>query len=204
MAKEWVKNMTRANSLGVLAICAATAGLVACGNEQAEQNTDAEPVAVLNMAPEVSFKPGRDKYQGTTAKPGSPYSISYRIIGAPVVGSPVIVDLRLASNAGSQPMRLDYRINDATSMLLGASQPASVLLEPAANETSFTQQVTIVPQREGRFYLNVSASFETADGTVSTVTAIPIQVGSGSRELQDHGIVQTDENGEAIRVLSDN
>jgi hypothetical protein len=37
---------------------------------------------------------------------------------------------------------------------------------------------------------------------MSTVTAIPIQVGTGSRELQPHGEVQTDENGEAVRVLS--
>ena len=75
-------------------------------------------------------------------------------------------------------------------------------MEPAANETQFRQQVTIVPQREGRFYLNVSASYQSEDGTTSTVTAIPIQVGTGARELQEHGEVQTDENGEAIRVLS--
>jgi len=87
-------------------------------------------------------------------------------------------------------------------MLLGESQPATVRMEFAANETAFTQQVTIVPQREGRFYLNVSASFETADGTMSTVTAIPIQVGTGSRELEPHGEVQLDEDGNAVRVLT--
>jgi hypothetical protein len=87
-------------------------------------------------------------------------------------------------------------------MLFAESQPARVRIEAAANETDFSQRVTVIPQREGRFYLNVSASFETEGGTVSTVTAIPIQVGTGSRELQDHGEVQLDEDGEAIRVLS--
>ena len=102
----------------------------------------------------------------------------------------------------THPVNLVYRINDATSMMLAESQPASVRMEPAANETDFRQQVTIIPQREGRFYLNVSASIETESGTISTVTAIPIQVGTGTRELQEHGEVQIDENGEAVRVLS--
>ena len=75
-------------------------------------------------------------------------------------------------------------------------------MEAAANETEFNQQVTIIPQREGRFYLNVSASYETEDGTMSTVTAIPIQVGTGARELQEHGEVQVGEDGEAVRVLT--
>jgi len=106
------------------------------------------------------------------------------------------------SNQGTQPLNLEYRINDATSMVLGESQPATVRMEFAANESAFTQQVTIIPQREGRFYLNVSASFETADGTMSTVTAIPIQVGAGTRELLPHGEVQLDEEGNAVRVLT--
>jgi hypothetical protein len=50
-------------------------------------------------------------------------------------------------------------------------------------------------------FLNVSASVETDGGKVSTVTAIPIQVGPAVRQ-QEKGTVTTDENGEAIRVLS--
>jgi len=195
MVKEWMDNMTRMNSLRNLAIATAMSiGLFACGGE--------ETVEVATSSAEAGAKPSVENYVSTVAKPGSPYSVSYRIIGTPIVGSPVTVDLRVESNQGTQPLNLEYRINDATSMLLGESQPATVRMEFADNETAFTQQVTIVPQREGRFYLNVSASFETADGTMSTVTAIPIQVGTGSRELQPHGEVQTDENGEAVRVLS--
>jgi hypothetical protein len=32
--------------------------------------------------------------------------------------------------------------------------------------------------------------------------AIPIQVGAGGRQLEEHGEVQLDEDGEAVRVLS--
>ena len=195
MAIEWMDNMRRMNSLRNLAIAAAMSiGLFACGAE--------ETVEVATSDADASVKPSVDNYVSTVVKPGSPYSVSYRIIGTPIVGSPVTVDLRVESNQGTQPLNLEYRINDATSMVLGESQPASVRMEFAANEAVFTQQVTIIPQREGRFYLNVSASFETADGTMSTVTAIPIQVGTGTRELQQHGEVQTDEDGDAVRVLS--
>lgn len=179
----------------------AAAVVAACSNADTEKAADAEPIELATKAPEVGFKPGNDQYDGTVAKPGSPYSLSYRIVGTPIVGSPVVVDLRVRSSIGPRPVKLDYRINDATAMMLAESQPASVRMEPANNEASVRQQVTVVPQREGRLYLNVSASFEDETGTVSTVMAVPIQVGSGTRELQEHGSLATDENGEAVRVL---
>ena len=103
--------------------------------------------------------------------------------------------------------RLEAAVAEAIGHL-AASSPCVVEsrpvlnLEPAANETSVTQQVIVIPLREGRLYLNVSASFETDDGTISTVAAIPVQVGTGTRVLQEHGELEVDEDGEAVRVLS--
>ena len=194
-----VIDMTRAKTLAIFTI--AMFGLAACGSDKAEEQVAAE-VAAASSAADVSIKSVDPELDGAVVTPGSPYRVSYRIIGTPIVGSPVTVDLRVESSRGPQPLNLEYRINDATSMILAESQPASVRMEPAGDDAPFTQQVTVIPQREGRFYLNVSAYFETVDGTMSTVTAIPIQVGVGTRELQPHGEVQTDENGEAVRVLS--
>jgi hypothetical protein len=56
----------------------------------------------------------------------------------------------------------------------------------------------VVPQREGRLYLNVSAEVETEQGTLLKSMAIPIQVGSAPRELQTNGEVSQDADGEAI------
>ena len=189
--------MNRVKKLTVLIV--ATAALSACGSETTQESTVVE---VEVTAPAETFKSNDPELGGATVTPGGPYKVSYRIIGTPIVGSPVAVDLFIESLQGSRPMTLDYRFADASAMMLGESQPASVLMEPAANETDFRQQVTLIPQREGRFYLNVSASFETEDGTMSTITAIPIQVGAGTRELRPNGEVQLDENGEAVRVLS--
>jgi hypothetical protein len=201
-----VKIMKRAKNWTVLA--AATLGLVACGEAEVEKagvvnEAEDEAVAASVSPKDASLKDNTEQWDGTFAKPGSPYGISYRIVGTPVVGSPLTIELRVASLHGVRPLLLDYRVRDASSLIFADSQPSSVQMEPAANETDFRQQVTIVPQREGRFYLNVSASYESEDGTASTVTAIPIQVGTGTRELQENGELQLDENGEAIRVLSD-
>ena len=87
-------------------------------------------------------------------------------------------------------------------MSLHEAQPARVQVEPAANENFIAQRVTVIPQREGRIYLNVSASFETPEGSTSTIMAVPIQVGTGGPELRENGEVRLDENGEAVRVLT--
>ncbi len=194
-----VMKMNLAKYLAISAI--AIIGVAACGGEPAEEPAVAAEVDLQKTAPQVTFKPSAE-YDGTVAKPGSPFSISYKIIGAPIVGSPLTINLRVASALGARNVTLSYRITDASAMVLAESQPASVLMEQAANEASFTQQVTIIPQRDGRSYLNVSASFETENGTMSTVMAIPIQVGIGTRELQEHGVVELDEDGEAVRVLT--
>ncbi len=200
MAKNKVTNMTRAKNLAISTI--AMVGLAACGNDQAEEEITTEGVELAVTAPDVSFKTEVDGLGGTVVTPGSPYRISYRIIGTPIVGIPVTVELQITSLRGPRPLSLNYRFRDASSMLFAESQPTTVRMEPAANEAEFKQQVTIIPQREGRFYLNVSASFETENGTMSTVMAIPIQVGTGTRELQEHGVVELDEDGEAVRVLT--
>ena len=149
---------------------------------------------------EVSVKPSFKAEH--TVKPQGPVQIAYRIIGTPIVGQPVAVDLQVTSMMGPQEVTLSYRINDSTAMQFPEAQPPSVSLAPSADESSSFQQVRVIPLREGRLYLNVSADIKTDDGTMTTVTAIPIQVGATSiRVPQQHGVETTDENGEAIKVL---
>ena len=150
----------------------------------------------------MTFTPAGDAPAAST--PVGPVAVSYRIIGKPVIGQPIAIDLNVKSMMGTQPVTIKYRINDATAIQLAKSQPATVTMAPSAGaggDVGGRQQVTVIPMREGRLYLNVSASVETETGSMSTVTAIPIQVGDAPRELQDHGELKTDESGESIRVL---
>lgn len=177
------------------------ATFVSCdtADQEPEPATSQEPVDVSTSPPSVTSAP--DNGKAVSAAPSGPVSVSYRIIGRPVVGQPVAIDLRFASSVSDRPVNVAYRINDPTSMRLAPSQPDSLSVAPAEDRAGRAQQVTIIPMREGRLYLNVAASVATGDGSVSTVTAIPIQVGEAPRNVQDNGVAGTDENDEAIRSL---
>ena len=185
----------------LIVMVSVTLAVSACGNGEVDKGAAASADNAQPAAPAASAKP-LFAYDGTVAKPGAPFAMSYRIIGTPIVGSPVTIDLRVESMLGAQPIIVDYRINDAAAMSLHEAQPARVQVEPAANENFIAQRVTVIPQREGRLYLNVSAAFETAEGSTSTIMAVPIQVGAGGPELRENGEVRQDENGEAVRVLT--
>ena len=163
-----------------------------CGNGNVEES-DAE-TTVANNVPKVTFTPGPSNNH--TVKPQGPVTISYRIIGTPIVGQTVALDLQFESAFGNQPFRVSYRVNDSTAMQFPESQSRTVSISPSGSEGRSAQQVTVIPLREGRLYLNVSAVFETDTGTMSSVIAIPIQVGPAApREIIENGVVTMDENG---------
>ena len=190
-----VINMKRSKISGLM-LCALFA--TGCGNGNIEES-DAE-TTVANSVPKVTFTPGSSNNH--TVKPQGPVTISYRIIGTPIVGQTVALDLQFSSALGTQPFRVSYRVNDPTAMRLPESQSLTVSVSPSDSEGRSAQQVTVIPLREGRLYLNVAAAFETESGSVSTVTAIPIQVGPAApRVILENGTVKTDENGELIRTL---
>ena len=136
-----------------------------------------------------------------TAKPQGPVSIDYRIIGTPILGQPLAIDLEVTSTIGPQAITLSYRVNDSTAMEFMESQPAETTIAPSSDEGPSLLQVRLVPLREGRLFLNVSASVEIDGGTVSTSMAIPIEVGTAVRQIEDNGVITTDENGNPIHSL---
>lgn len=148
---------------------------------------------------DVSRSPGaKDRH---TLKPQAPVTIDYKIIGTPVVGQPVAIELQVKSTLGPQAITLSYRVNDSTAMQFTEAQAARVSIAASKDEAPTQQQVRVIPMREGRLYLNVSATIEDEDGLLSSVTAIPIQVGAAPRELQENGELLRDEDGELIHSL---
>lgn len=136
-----------------------------------------------------------------TAKPQGPVTIGYRIIGTPIVGQPLAIDIEVVSLVGEQPISLSYRINDATAMELAEAQSADISVVPGAGGEPTVQQVRLVPLREGRLFLNVSASVAVNGDTVSSAIAIPVQVGSAPRETESNGTLTIDEEGQAVHTL---
>lgn len=172
----------------------------ACTGPGEEGNQASDPVSVATDAPSVTFETKQDPT--TTAKPSGPVNISYRIVGEPVIGQPLAIDLQVTSTLGPQPVSLSYRINDSSALQLAESQAPTMTLTPEAGKPADTRQVRVIPLREGRLFLNVAASVETVDGAMSTVAAIPINVGRAPRDYEQNGKLETDEEGESVRVLS--
>ena len=105
--------------LEILLLSAAT--LAACGGDNPASEID-----MTTDAPVVTFTPGDDA--AGAASPHSALTLDYRIIGKPVVGQPVAVELIVRSSFGSQPVSVSYRINDATAMTLAEAQPSEVTM----------------------------------------------------------------------------
>ena len=171
--------------------------LVACGGGEqqapaAGQTAEAEsPVAVLVP----------DEKYSITDKPQGPVKIDYRIIGTPVVGQPLTVEFEVASNVDDMPVTLSYSSQDSTAMTFPESQQRTMSLAFEGEERLAGQRVTVVPAREGRLFLNVTAQMQSDTGSLQTVIAVPIQVGAAPRQLQENGVVTTDDNGELIREM---
>ncbi|MBT8077947.1 MAG: hypothetical protein KJO31_05185 [Gammaproteobacteria bacterium] len=112
--------------------------------------------------------------------PGPEPAIRYEIVGNPVVGQPVAINLYVIAEA-TDAIVLDYRIMDTSSLQFPESQPRQVELKPGQNGAATRQQVTVVPQREGRLFLNVSSTLQGESGPVIRAAAIPIQVSAAPR-----------------------
>ncbi len=164
--------------------------LVACG-----ANDDADVDASLSAADKAMIA------SDAPVSPGGPVRITHNVVGTPIVGQPLLIDLSFESRSDATPLTVDYRINDATALAFPAQQVRRATIAPDAGTLSASQQVTVIPQREGRLYLNVSVAIESEMGPSSTVMAIPIQVGDGPRSFVENGTLATDADGNAVRRL---
>jgi hypothetical protein len=185
----------------IAAIALGLATLPACGNADVEGTAASAEQEVASNEANTPEKPAY-KQQDQAVKMGAPFQIDYKIVGTPVIGYPLPIELKVTSTLGDEPITVSYAINDTTALAFPEAQPASVNISPADGQNFISQMVTVVPQREGRLYLNVSASAETEQGSRSMVMALPIQVGKGGRvDLQENGELTTDDQGESIRSL---
>jgi len=166
--------------------------LAACGGDKASNEQQAAVLSEEHKHAMISHDP---------VSPGAPVKIAHSLVGTPVVGQPLAINLSLTSMRGVVPMAVEYRINDTSALSFPEQQVRAATVSPDAATLEAVQQVTVIPQREGRLYLNVSVGVESDTGTSSTVMAIPIQVGSGPRAYEENGQLKTDANGQTVRSL---
>ncbi len=174
-------------------------GLAACPSGSDDVAGAGSETSSTKTATAAHSKPAPpvDAPRRSPGKPAAPINIDYEIMGTPIVGIPLSINVKVSSTL-DQPIRLNYRIIDATSLMFSDAQAQRVSLVPIGDEAFSTEQVTVIPQREGRLFLNVSAEIETEVGMMARVMAIPIQVGSLRPTPQVNGELITGDDGEAL------
>lgn len=153
-------------STRLLAFLVAALGMAAC-SEQSQPPPQAPATAAADATATQ-----------TPSLPGKLFHVDYEIIGTPVVGSPVAIDLEITSTFGDEPVDLAFQIPDATALEMEAAQPRELRRTPSTDDRRIRERVTVIPLREGRLFVNVSASRAGDKGTLTSAISIPIHVGN--------------------------
>lgn len=146
-------------------------------------NANSKPAAMISTSP---------------GKPSPPISMRYEILGNPVVGQPVAINVEVRSTSGNHAVTVQYSINDSSALVFQAGQVERLRVTANAEKTGSMQQLAVIPQREGRLYVIVSAEIQTADGAMIKSMAIPIQVGRAPAKPEINGELVEDPDGETV------
>lgn len=176
--------MTRFQILRWLLILPALLLAAACGG-----NTGDEPAA-----PPLAT----DRSGGLSDGSAAPISLGYNVLGNPIVGQPVGISLEIHTAIEGEQITVHYRINDTSAMQFPESQVSSVTFRATRTDEPQIEQVTVVPQREGRLFFNVSAEIERPEGSVFKSIAIPIQVAAAPSPAEVNGQSVERPDGEAV------
>lgn len=167
--------------------------LAACGDKESPPAQTAAdetaPVAAQKAAANRGTSPG---------KPSPPISIDYKVVGVPIVGQPVTVELEVSSSITVREMRVSYQVMDPVVLFLPETQARESLFTEVAEGQIRSPRVSVIPQAEGRSYLGVLVEIDTDEGLWTRAASIPIQVGNVRAEPRLNGELQTDEQGEAV------
>lgn len=135
---------------------------------------------------------------GVTGEPAAPIRLRYNVLGNPIVGQPVGISLEIHAAIEGEQIIVHYRINDTSAMQFPESQASSVTFRATRTDEPQIEQVTVVPQREGRLFLNVSAEIERPEGSVFKSLAIPIQVAAAPSPADVNGESVGGSDGKAV------
>lgn len=132
--------------------------------------------------------------KASPGKPSAPVDISYEVMGNPVVGVPVSVNVVITSE--HKPLSVKFSIDDNSALSFQSGQVEKLEIPDAA--AGSLQQLTVVPQREGRVYVNVSAEVPSDLGTMIRSIAIPIKVGGAPKKTTVNGELKEGPDGEKV------
>lgn len=109
-----------------------------------------------------------------TGKPGAPVELKFDIAARPELGQPLEVAVAVVPrSADVSQLRVVFQSNEAVEVQSGNE----AVQDKPVDGVAMTHTVTVVPRREGVFYLGAVALIEGPGGSVARSFAIPIIVG---------------------------
>ena len=119
-----------------------------------------------------------------------PVTLDYRVVGNPVVGKAVGIEIQVDTPVTDRPVDLEFRVPEANSITFPEAQPQSVQVVSLAGAELRPQTVNVIPQRDGRVFLTVTARLETDKGAVRKSMSVPLQVARAPLEEVESGADQ--------------
>ena len=156
---------------------AATATLVGCARE-GTAGADAESGDTAAAGSRRSAKASIDAMVSavsSSGKPGAPVELKFDLASRPELGKPLQVTVVVVPlGEGITQLRVVFQSNEAVEVQAGSEM--AVQNRPAVG-VAVSHSVTVVPRRDGVFYLGAVALVEGPGGSVARSFAIPIIVG---------------------------
>jgi hypothetical protein len=179
-----------------LAICLAIASLVlaACGSEP-----DPDPAAVAaakagaQAAAAKADPVSRMARAVGNGKPGAAVAIHYDFASKPAVGTPTQLQIVFVPHAGVDSMEVAVNGMDGITV----SGPLSASFTDVEPSKSYEHTVSVLPDRNGVFYLSVVVTTQIGNSNLSRTFAIPFAV--GNVPAQQKPAPQTDASGQPVQ-----
>src|ERR1700722_12933046 len=136
-------------------------GATAPGRHAAKAPQDPAALALANMVSAV----------GSTGKPYGDIELKFDLRARPVVGEPVDIDLALIQTQDLDRVSATFQAVDGLEVTKGGRSP-EFSRPPAGVPISHT--VTVIPQRDGVFYVSAVVLVDLASETVTRNFSIPL------------------------------
>jgi hypothetical protein len=190
MGSTFKRGVIRMNRVAICLSIAAIA-LAACGSKSDPQPAKAQPATMAAAPADPIAQMARAVGNG---KPGAAVELRYEFSGKPSVGSPSQLQIAFIPHAGVDSMDIAI-INGMDGMTLSGPQYASFAeVEP---EKAYLHTVSVLPDRNGLFYLTVVVTTQIGNQNLSRTFSVPFVV--GNVPAQQKPAPQTDDSGEAVQ-----
>ncbi len=146
-------------------------------------------------APAGAAKPGAHAHAARSAgKRQAPLALRYELLGKPVLGEPLLVDLYLTPTRSVGEVQI--QVGSDPSLLL-KNADASRVLRSRMDAQGWYQRIELTPMAQGLNYVHVSALADVQGVAQGAAFAVPVQIGEQTRQ-KVNGQLSRDSNGQAI------